>query len=174
MRFESRLWLAGSMSIALLLTGILGYRVLEDFTWLEALYMTAITLSTVGYREVRPLSPTGEIFTILLLASGVGVVFYTAVTVAENVVPGEIQQYFKRRRMERRIHSITTTTLSVASAASVKCSAANWRRSPGTFPNARKSIKNLSGVKAQKWNPNDRFAAAAMSSSTWQATENLF
>jgi len=94
------------MSIALLLTGVLGYRLLEDFTWLEAFYMTAITLSTVGFREVHPMSPTGEIFTILLLASGIGVVLYTAVAVAENVVQGEIQQYFGRKRMERKIHSV--------------------------------------------------------------------
>lgn len=106
MMLQSRLWLAASMSIGLLVTGILGYRWLEGFTWLEAFYMTAITLSTVGYREVQPLSPRGEIFTIFLLATGIGVVFYTAVTVAENVVQGEIQQYFGRRRMERRIHAV--------------------------------------------------------------------
>jgi len=94
------------MSIVLLLAGILGYHWIEGFTWLEALYMTAITLSTVGYREVKPLSPTGEIFTIILLASGIGVVFYTAIAAAENVVQGEIQQYFGRKRMERRIHAV--------------------------------------------------------------------
>ena len=56
-------------------TGVIGYHVLEGYTWLEALYMTVMTLSTVGFREVRPLGPTGQIFTILLIIAGLGVVF---------------------------------------------------------------------------------------------------
>jgi voltage-gated potassium channel len=56
---------------------------------------------------VRPLSPTGRIFTIALLVGGLGVVFYTAVAVAQNVVEGEFQQFFGRRRMERKIGSLT-------------------------------------------------------------------
>jgi len=87
--------------------GIGGYHALEGYTWLEALYMTAITLSTVGFHEVRPLSPSGQIFTILLLAGGLGVVFYTMVAVAEKVVEGEFQQFFGRRRMQKRIEALT-------------------------------------------------------------------
>jgi voltage-gated potassium channel len=82
----SRLWFASLFIAAVVISGVLGYRFLEDYTWLEALYMTVITLSTVGYREVRPLSPAGQIFTILLLVGGMGVVFYTAIAVAEKVV----------------------------------------------------------------------------------------
>ena len=63
------------------------------------MYMTVITLSTVGFREVRPLSPTGQIFTVGLVISGVGVVFYTVAAVAEQIVEGEFQQFFGRRRM---------------------------------------------------------------------------
>ncbi len=85
------------------MTGVVGYHVLEDYTWLEALYMTVMTLSTVGFREVRPLSSTGQIFTILLIAGGLGVVFYTAVAVVERVVAGEFQQVFERRRMQKKI-----------------------------------------------------------------------
>jgi voltage-gated potassium channel len=103
----SRLWFASLFIAAVVISGVFGYRFLEDYTWLEALYMTVITLSTVGYREVRPLSPTGQIFTILLLVGGVGVVFYTAIAVAEKVVQGEFQQLFGRRRMEKKIGSLT-------------------------------------------------------------------
>ncbi len=88
-------------------TGVIGYHVLEGYTWLEALYMTVLTLSTVGFREVRPLGPTGQIFTILLIIAGLGVVFYTAVAVVEKAVAGEFQQFFGRRRMQKRIGALS-------------------------------------------------------------------
>ena len=56
--------------------------------------MTAITLSTVGFREVQPLSPTGQIFTMLLLAGGLGVVLYTLSAVMEKVVEGGVPTVF--------------------------------------------------------------------------------
>jgi voltage-gated potassium channel len=93
--------------VGVVAVGVIGYHTLEGYTWLEALYMTAITLSTVGFHEVRPLSPVGQVFTILLLAGGLGVVFYTAVTVVEKVVEGEFQQFFGRRRMQKRIGALT-------------------------------------------------------------------
>jgi len=61
----------------------------------------------VGYHEVHPLSPSGQIFTMLLLAGGLGVVFYTVVTVVEKVVEGEFQQFFGRRRMQKRIEALS-------------------------------------------------------------------
>jgi voltage-gated potassium channel len=81
--------------------GVVGYHFWEGYTWLEALYMTVITLSTVGFREVKPLSPTGQIFTIVLLVRGLGVVFYTAAALAEKVVEGEFQQFFGGKRSGR-------------------------------------------------------------------------
>jgi voltage-gated potassium channel len=87
--------------------GVVGYRLLENFSWLDAFYMTAITLSTVGYREVQPLSPTGQIFTMLLLAGGLGAVLYTLTAVMEKVVEGEFQQFFGRRRMQKQIAALT-------------------------------------------------------------------
>ncbi len=103
----SRLRVAALFLAAVVITGVIGYHFLEAYTWLEALYMTVITLTTVGFQEVRPLTSTGRIFTIVLLAGGVGVVFYTAIAVAQNVVEGEFQQLFGRRRMEKRIGSLT-------------------------------------------------------------------
>ncbi len=93
--------------LGVIVIGVLGYRVLEHFSWLDAFYMTAITLSTVGFREVQPLSPTGQIFTMLLLAGGLGVVLYTLTAVMEKVVEGEFQQFFGRRRMQKQIEALT-------------------------------------------------------------------
>ena len=59
----SGLWVTTLLIVTLVVAGVIGYHFLEGYTWLEALYMTVITLSTVGYREVKPLSSAGQIFT---------------------------------------------------------------------------------------------------------------
>ncbi|MCA1688574.1 MAG: potassium channel protein, partial [Actinobacteria bacterium] len=63
------------------------------------LYMTVITLTTVGYKEVQDLDATGRLWTMLLLITGVGTLFYAAVSSVELVVEGTIRGYFGRRRM---------------------------------------------------------------------------
>lgn len=103
----ARLGVAGLFLAVVVIAGIVGYRFLEGYTWLEAVYMTITTLSTVGFREVRPLSPIGMIFTIALVIGGLGVVFYTAVTITAKVVEGEFQQFFGRKRMEKQIGALT-------------------------------------------------------------------
>ncbi|HWQ68518.1 MAG TPA: potassium channel protein [Patescibacteria group bacterium] len=102
----ARLGVAALFLMAVVITGIAGYRFLEGYTWLEAFYMTIITISTVGFREIRPLSPAGMIFTIGLLFAGLGVVLYTAGTVTAKIVEGEFQQFFGRKRMEKRIDAL--------------------------------------------------------------------
>jgi voltage-gated potassium channel len=93
--------------LGIVLIGTVGYRIVENYSWLDALYMTIITLSTVGYREVHPLSPRGQIFTMALLVTGVGILFYTVIAIFEKVVEGEFQQVFGRRRMQRQIEALT-------------------------------------------------------------------
>ncbi len=63
-----RMALLGVLTV--MMAGVLGYRFFEDYTWFESLYMTTITLSTVGFQEVRPLSQIRRLLTIILLVSG--------------------------------------------------------------------------------------------------------
>jgi voltage-gated potassium channel len=67
--------------------------------------MTVITLTTVGYREVRDLDTTGQLLTMALLITGVGTLFYAAVTSIELAVEGVVRGYFERRRMTAEITS---------------------------------------------------------------------
>jgi voltage-gated potassium channel len=87
--------------------GVLGYMVFEDFSFTEALYMTVITLTTVGYREVRTLDTSGQLWTMFLLITGVGTLFYAAVSSVELVVEGTIRGYFERRRVEAAISKLS-------------------------------------------------------------------
>src|ERR687897_3955233 len=87
--------------------GVLGYMFLEGWSFIDALYMTVITLTTVGYREVRPLDTTGQLWTMALLITGVGTLFYVSVSSVELVVEGTVRGYFGRRRMERAINRLS-------------------------------------------------------------------
>ncbi len=90
--------------MALVVVGTLGYWILEPkYTWFDALYMTIITLTTVGYAEDPPLHFQGRVFTIFLLIGGVFTLFYSASEIIRSVVSGEVQGEFGRRRMERSL-----------------------------------------------------------------------
>lgn len=86
--------------------GVLGYVLFEGWSFLDALYMTVITLTTVGYREVHELDTTGQLWTMALLITGVGTLFYAAVSSVEVAVEGAVQGYFGRRRMMAEINKL--------------------------------------------------------------------
>lgn len=92
--------------IGIFLTGSLGYVILEGWSFFEGFYMTVITLTTVGYGEVRPLSQTGRIFTILLIFLGVGFMLYVISAIAQAVVEGQLRDIFGRRLLEREINKL--------------------------------------------------------------------
>ncbi|MDF2703700.1 MAG: potassium transporter TrkA [Rubrobacteraceae bacterium] len=98
-RIESALLALGIITVV----GVLGYMVFEGWSFTDAVYMTVITLTTVGYKEVRTLDTTGQLWTMLLLITGVGTLFYAAVSSVELVVEGTIRGYFGRRRMQAAI-----------------------------------------------------------------------
>lgn len=87
--------------------GIAGYMFLEGWSFLDALYMTVLTLTTVGYREVRPLDTSGKIFTITVLVLGVAVVLATITLFAGWIAERAVRQDWRRRRMDRRIASMS-------------------------------------------------------------------
>ena len=100
--------LRNALILLLLITaaGVVGYMALTGMGFVDAFYMTAITLSTVGYREVVPLSPAAQLFTVALIFSGLGVVLYGASLVAGDVIEGRLQRVFGRRRVQRQIEQL--------------------------------------------------------------------
>jgi voltage-gated potassium channel len=103
LRTRRVIWLL-LVPVLLVAIGTFGYEAIEeDYTLFDALYMTIITLSTIGYSEVHPLSPAGRVFTICLILGGVFTFFYAATEVIRTVVSGEIQEALGRQRMERNL-----------------------------------------------------------------------
>jgi voltage-gated potassium channel len=91
---------------ALVVVGMLGYYILERWTLFDALYMSVITLTTVGYLEVHPLSTAGRVFTMFLCLGGVFTLFYTASAFIRTIVSGEVQSAFGRTRVEQALSHI--------------------------------------------------------------------
>ena len=97
----------GLIALALTLfvvTGIFGYMSIEGWSFLESLYMTVLTFTTVGYNEVRPLSSQGRIFTTFLMIGGVATMLYTLTTIVQYVVEEEfVRNFLRRNRMGKRL-----------------------------------------------------------------------
>jgi len=83
----------------LLLIDIAGYMLIEKSNFIDALYMTIISITTVGFKEVFPLSYHGRIFTIFVIISGIGFFFYFAVTIAERTIEERFRKILGRRKM---------------------------------------------------------------------------
>ena len=88
---------------AVVIVGTIGYRLIESWSFLDALYMVIITLFTVGFQEVHALSPFGKVFTILIIVAGVGVAVYAGTQLVEIIIEGEILGYGRRRKMDKKI-----------------------------------------------------------------------
>lgn len=89
-----------------LLIGTTGYAVIEGWQILDAIYMTVITITTVGYGEVRSVSPTGRVFTIALICMGMGIIAYTLGMVAQVMVELQIRSILGRKKLGLKIKSI--------------------------------------------------------------------
>jgi len=103
---QKKLFLALALIIIVIAFGTAGYQLIEGWNFLDALYMTIITLTTVGYREVHELSSRGMIFTIVLLMVGVGTFLYALSAGAKIILEGELQELFGRKRLEKKIKEL--------------------------------------------------------------------
>jgi voltage-gated potassium channel len=86
--------------------GTAGYMAIEHMTAFDALYMSVITISTVGYEEVKPLGAGGRIFTMGLIVTGVGTAFYLFAAVTQFVVEGQLREMVGRVSMKRKIEQL--------------------------------------------------------------------
>jgi voltage-gated potassium channel len=105
-RLPRRLARAVGALVALTLIGTLGFMAVEGMRPLDALYMTVITISTVGYHEVTPLGTGGRLFTMALIVVGVGTALYLLAAMAELVLEGRLRDFLGRTAMQHRIEQL--------------------------------------------------------------------
>lgn len=92
--------------LAFLFLGSLGYVWIEEWNLFDALWMTVITLTTVGYSEVRPLTQAGRAYTMVLMLAGIGIMFYIITGLAKIIVEGEIRDALGKRKLQRNINKL--------------------------------------------------------------------
>lgn len=110
-RISQRLSPALIALVAVLIIGTVGFVALEGMDWLNALYMTVITISTVGFGEVKTLSPEGRLFTIALIISAALITFYAASVITNWVASGEWRAELQRERERRMLEQLTDHTI---------------------------------------------------------------
>jgi voltage-gated potassium channel len=92
--------------LAILAFGTLGYSFFEGMTPFEAFYMTLITISTVGFGEIKPLTEVGRFITVVVIVTGISTGTYTIGMVARIFIEGELSKFFGRRRLEKQISEL--------------------------------------------------------------------
>ncbi|MDY7031838.1 MAG: NAD-binding protein [Thermodesulfobacteriota bacterium] len=96
-----------TLLIIILFIGTIGYSVIQKWDLLDSLYMTIITITTVGFGEVSEMGVPGKLFTIGLIASGVGIAAYIVGSLSRMMVEGEIRAILGRRKLEKQIQTLT-------------------------------------------------------------------
>ncbi|MCF8052407.1 MAG: NAD-binding protein [Desulfobacterales bacterium] len=92
--------------LAILAFGTFGYSFFEGMTVFEAFYMTLITISTVGFGEIKPLTEVGRFITVVVIVTGISTGTYTIGMVARIFIEGELSKFFGRRRLEKQISEL--------------------------------------------------------------------
>lgn len=90
----------------IILTGIIGFMLIEHFNFVDAVYMTTISVTTAGFTEVHPLSAAGRLFTVFLLVTSWSSFAFIISRITEYIVSGEINKYFKTRRIMSAIEKL--------------------------------------------------------------------
>lgn len=96
-----RVWALVILSV--LLFGVLGYTVIEGYNLLDAVYMALITITTIGYHEIKPLSPFGKIFNILFISTSFTTFTFLVAKLTQYIISGELSNTFIKKRLMQRL-----------------------------------------------------------------------
>ncbi len=106
MHGRNKLYTILTMFLLLLSIGTVGYSLLLRIAVLDALYMTVITISTVGYKEVTLMTPAAKVFSIFVIFMGLGLVGYMVSTTATYLLEGAMRDTFRKRRLRKRMEEM--------------------------------------------------------------------
>jgi voltage-gated potassium channel len=90
----------------IVIAGVLGFMLIEGYSFFDALYMTIITITTIGYAEVHELSTAGRVFNIFLIVAGFATFAYAIAKLTQYIVDGEIRKYFKHRKIMSAVNHL--------------------------------------------------------------------
>ena len=109
--FRSKLQQALLLLGAVIAVGVLGYMLISGYSFVDALYMTAITISTVGFGEIEPLNDQEKLFTVFLIATSIVSFGYTVSAFTEYIVSGQLFQQLKLKKVQKKIEQLEGHTI---------------------------------------------------------------
>lgn len=109
--FNSRTNTIALLVLTILTIGTSGYMLLSHYSFIDALYMTVITVTTVGFGEVKPFTPEEKVFTVLLILTSITVFGYAVSSFSEYLVSGRLFEYFKHKSVEKKISKLSGHTI---------------------------------------------------------------
>ena len=104
--FKTKIYVALFLLGLILCVGVFGYKMISDYNWVDALYMTVITMTTVGFGEVRPLDPASKIFTVFLIIGSVVIVGYALSIITEYILSKNNIEDLKYKKMQKQIDKL--------------------------------------------------------------------
>ena len=102
----SKIYIPLALLLLIVCIGIFGYMLIEGYKFLDAFYMTIITVATVGFEEVHPLSEPGKLFTAFLIITSFGIFAYAVTSISKYVVDGEFNSYLKNLKLSTAIEKL--------------------------------------------------------------------
>ncbi|MGB5321527.1 ion channel, partial [Lutimonas sp.] len=108
---KSRFYIALSMLFFIILIGTIGFVLIADYGWINALYMTVITISTVGFKEVEPLDADAKIFTILLIITSITIFGYIISVITDYIANNKFIEELKLKQVQKKIQSLENHTI---------------------------------------------------------------
>lgn len=103
--FRTKIYTAVFLLVIILLVGVFGYVMISGYSWIDALYMTVITMTTVGFGEVIPLDDQSKVFTIFLILASVVIVGYALSIITEYILSKNDTEELKHKKMQKQIDS---------------------------------------------------------------------
>jgi voltage-gated potassium channel len=111
MIFKTKLYVSIIFFISVVSIGVIGYMILSEANFLDSLYMTIITMTTVGFGEIHPLNEHEKIFTIFLILLSIVVYAYSVTALSEYLVNGKLLQLLKLRKVQKKIQNLKNHTI---------------------------------------------------------------
>lgn len=147
--YKKRVLTAIVLVVGVLIVGVLGYHLIEGWNFLDSIYMTVITLASVGYGETHPLTTKGRVFTMFLIFSGFGIIGYGLSVIFTFIIEGELAGLIGRRRMQKEMEKLSNHYILCGAGETGRCIAIEFAKTKTPFvvidlnPHKIENVSNL-------------------------------